>query len=142
MEKTDTKIELFDFLVNMFANMLKQLNQNSVVECEQALTNLLGYECTREIINAAIFQVSELSPQTGRWICENFPDFEACIQLKEYSVMLATQELIKKGFILGKDFSITADGKLVINQQAKTALIQRLYLWEQVWVESILLIQN
>ena len=126
----------------MFANMLKQLDKNTVIECEHTLINLLGYECARKIMNAAILQVSEVSPQTGRWICENFPNFEACIQLKEYSFMLATQQLINKGFILGKDFSATGDGKLLINRQAKMALVQRLYLWEQVWVESILLIQN
>ena len=142
MEETSSKIEFFDFLVSMFANILKQQNKNAVVECEHTLTKLLGYDSARKIMNAAIFQVSEVSPQTGRWICENFQDFEACIQLKEYSVMLATQQLINKGFILGKDFSITAEGKLFINQQAKMALLQRLYLWEQVWVESILLIKD
>ena len=142
MEETNTKLEYFDFIVKIFVNMLRQQDINAVIDCEKKLINLLGYENARKITNTAILQVSEFSPQTGSWICENFPDFEACIELKEYSVMLATRQLINKGFILGKDFSANADGKLVINQQAKTALLQRLYLWEQVWVESVLIIQD
>lgn len=142
MEEIDTEIAFLDLLVKMFANMLRQRDKNAVIDCSHSLTNLLGYECAREIMNKAILEIAELSPQTGSWICENFPDFEACIQLKEYSVMLATKQLINKGFVLGKDFSITADGKLVINRQAKIALLQRLYLWEQVWVESVLVVRD
>lgn len=142
MKETNTQKEYFNFIIEVFANMLRQQDINAVIDCEQKLTNLLGYENAREITNKAILQVSELSPQTGSWICENFPDFEACIQLKQYSIMLATKQLLNKGFILGKDFSAAADGRIVINRQAKTALIQRLYLWEQVWVESVLLLQD
>ena len=142
MKETDIQIEFFDLLVRMFANMLRQRDKNAVIDCSHILTNLLGYEYAREIINRAIFEIAELSPQTGSWICENFPDFEACIELRKYSVMLATKQLINKGFVLGKDFSATTDGKIVINQQAKMALIKRLYLWEQVWVESVLLVQD
>lgn len=142
MEETDSVIKNFDFIVEVFANLLKQQDINTVIDCEHKLIDLLGYEKARKITNKAILQVSELSPQTGSWVCENFPDFEACIELKEYSVMLAIRQLINKGFILGKDFSATAEGKLFINRKAKIALLQRLYLWEQVWVESILVVQD
>ncbi len=142
MKESDTEIEYFDFFVRMFANMLRQRDKNAVIDCSNTLTHLLGYESARKIINRAIFDMAELSPQTGSWICNNFPDFEACIKLKEYSRMLATRQLINKGFVLGKDFSATADGKIVVNQQAKMALAQRLYLWEQVWVESVLLVRD
>ncbi|MGB6298533.1 MAG: hypothetical protein WBF90_20455 [Rivularia sp. (in: cyanobacteria)] len=142
MEGTDSEIKNLDFIVEVFANLLKQQDINAVIDCEQKLIDLLGYEKARKITNKAILQVSELSPQTGSWICKNFPDFEACIELKEYSVMLATRQLINKGFILGKDFSATAEGKLVINRKAKIGLLQRLYLWEQVWVESVLVVED
>lgn len=142
MKETDTQTEFFDFFVRMCANMLRQRDKNAMIDFSNTLTNLLGYERAREIINRAIFEIAELSPQTGSWICENFPDFEACIELKEDSVMLAIKQLINKGLILGKDFSANADGKIVLNPQAKTALLQRLYLWEQVWVESVLLVQD
>jgi len=142
MKEVDSEIEFFDFFVQMFANMLRQRDKDAATDCSHTLTCLLGYERARGIINTAIFEVSEISPQTGSWICNNFPDFEACIELKEYSLMLATRQLINKGFILGKDFSVNADGKIIINRQAKLALIQRLYIWEQVWVESILLLNE
>lgn len=142
MEETNTKKEYFDFLVRIFVNLLMQRNINTIIDCQQTLIKLLGEEYANKITNAAILQVSELSPHTGSWICENFPDLEACIQLKEYSFMLATRQLINKGFILGRDFSASAEGKLIINRKAKIALLQRLYLWEQVWIKSVLVLEE
>lgn len=142
MEETKTKLEFFDFLIRMVVNMLKQQDKQAILDCEHTLINLLGEKYALEIINTAIIEVSELFPQTGSWICENLPYFEASIKLKEYGAILATRQLINKGFILGKDFSASADGKIIIKPEVKTALLQRLYSWEQVWVESILILQE
>ncbi|MUG96524.1 hypothetical protein F7734_30975 [Scytonema sp. UIC 10036] len=128
----------FNAAVNLFVNILKFKDRDLVETCEQVLMNLMGSRYTQNIMNAALFQLAESAPDTCQWIWQNFPYLDACITLKEYVVMLAVQKLIGQGFILGQDFSVTSEGELLVNQNARAVLMQSISDADRVFVTEIL----
>ncbi|GAB1540780.1 hypothetical protein NUACC21_34490 [Scytonema sp. NUACC21] len=128
----------FNAAVNLFVNILKFKDKDLVETCEQVLINLMGSKYTQNIMNAALFQLAENAPETCQWTWQNFSYLDACIRLKEYVVMLAVQKLISQGFVLGQDFSITSDGELLVNRDARVALMQSISDAERVFVTEIL----
>lgn len=128
----------FNAAVNLFVNILKFKDRDLVETCEQVLMNLMGSRYTQNIMNAALFQLAESAPDTCQWIWQNFPYLDACITLKEYVVTLAVQKLISQGFVLGQDFSATADGELLVNQNARAILMQSISDADRVFVTEIL----
>lgn len=127
----------FNAAVNLFANILKFKDRNLVETCEQVLMNLMGSKYTQNIMNAALFQLAESAPDTCQWIWQNFPYLDACITLKEYVIMLAVQKLISQGFVLGQDFSVTADGELLVDRNARSILMQNISDADRVFVTEI-----
>ncbi|KYC41281.1 hypothetical protein WA1_22720 [Scytonema hofmannii PCC 7110] len=128
----------FNAAINLFVNILKFKDRDLVETCEQVLMNLMGSKYTQNIMNAALFQLAGTAPDTCQWIWQNFPYLDACITLKEYVVMLAVQKLISQGFVLGQDFSTTADGELLVNQNARAVLMQSISDADRVFVTEIL----
>ncbi|KAF3890448.1 MULTISPECIES: hypothetical protein [Nostocales] len=128
----------FNAAVNLFVNILKFKDRDLVETCEQVLMNLMGSKYTQNIMNAALFQLAQSAPDTCQWIWQNFPYLDACITLKEYVVMLAVQKLTSQGFVLGQDFSATADGELLVNQNARAVLMQSISDADRVFVTEIL----
>lgn len=114
----------FNSAVALFAYILKLRDKALVETCEQTLISILGSTSTANVMNAAMFDLAESAPETCKWLWQNFPYLEASISLKEHFVMLAIQKLISQGCVLGKDFSATTDGTILINPNAKIVLFQ------------------
>jgi hypothetical protein len=126
MYEQDFEQEYHEFhsAVGLFAYISKFRDKALVEICEHTLLMILGSKYTTNVMNAAMFELAESAPETCQWIWQNFPEHEACISLKEYFIMLAIQQLVSQGFVLGQDFSATTHGTLLINENAKLALIQ------------------
>ncbi|WP_017318527.1 hypothetical protein [Mastigocladopsis repens] len=126
----------FNSAVALFAYIFKFRDKALVETCEHTLISILGLKYTTNIMNAAMFQLAESAPETCLWIWQNFTYLEACISLNEYLTALAIQKLISQGFVLGQDFSATADGKILINEKAKSALFQSLSHKDLILIEE------
>lgn len=132
----------FHSAVALFTRVLQCKNKGLVETCEQTLISLLGLEYTINVMNAAMFQLAESAPDICQWTWENFPYIEASISLKEHLVMLAIQELISKGLVFSQDFSATTGGIILINQNAKSVLIESLSRTEWLLLEEILQVKE
>ena len=131
--------EEFDLCVTLIVGAIKLQNKVLVKSCEETLIFLLGSDCTVNIVTIAVLQLSESNPDLCQWILQNSTDLNTCEELFECSKGLATNTLIKKGFVLGQDFSATHTNKIVINQEAKAALMEDALPSDRVLFEEILL---
>ena len=131
--------EEFDLCVTLMLGAIKLQNKVLLKSCEETLIFLLGSECTVNIVTIAVLQLSETNPDLCRWILQNSTDLNTCEELFECSKWLATNTLIKKGFVLGQDFSATSTNKMLISQEAKAALIEDALPSDRVLFEGILL---
>jgi hypothetical protein len=68
-------------------------------------------------------------------------DIEALVvdsELKEQVIMLAVKVLIQKGFIFGKDFSMTCEGTILANCDAGKTVFADMAVPEQVLLGQVL----
>ncbi|MBF2067977.1 MAG: hypothetical protein IGS39_26700 [Calothrix sp. C42_A2020_038] len=113
----------FNTGVNLLVNILKLQDKDLVKLCEQTLTYLLGSEEATHMLNAAMFQLVETAPETCYWTWNNFPELQVCMDLKEHVCIFIAQKLIKKGFILGKDFSTNENGEILVSRETRISLM-------------------
>ena len=118
---------------------IKLQNKGLVKSCEETLIFLLGFECTVDIMTIAVLQLSKTNPDLCRWLLRSSTELNACEELFQCSLWLATNILIKKGFIIGQDFSVTHTDKMLINQEAKAALLEEALPSERIFLEEVLL---
>lgn len=140
MYNLDLEQEFKDFntAVNLLVNILRLQDKDLVKICEQGLSNLLGNEETTHIFNAAMFQLAETSPETCYWTLNTFPELRVCIDLKEHVSMFVVKKLIKKGFILGKDFSKNTRGEILVSQDTRVTLMLDCLPSEWKFIKSVL----
>lgn len=131
--------EEFNLCVTLIMGAIKLQNKVLVKSCEETLIFLLGSECTVNIFTIAVLQLSETNPDLCRWALQNSSDLNTCEELVKCSMWLATNTLLKKGFVLGQDFSVTHTHKMLITQEAKVALMEDALPSDQILLEEILL---
>lgn len=131
--------EEFNLCVTLIVGAIKLQNKVLVKSCEETLIFLLGSECTVNIVTIAVLQLSETNPDLCRWMLQNSTELNTCEELFQCSIWLATNTLIKKGFVLGQDFSVTHNKKMLIGQKAKAALMEDAFPSDRVLFEGILL---
>ncbi len=128
----------FNSSVISIVNILKLQNKELFKVCEKMLIKLIGHEETMHVLNAAMFQISQSSPEASNWIEQNFPEYEIDIELKEDIVMSTVQKLMQKGFLLGKDFSTTSEGEILITKEAKLVLMHNCQPFEWAFMNEIM----
>ncbi len=129
--------ELFKFHVDLIIDALKLQNKPLVKNVEELITNLLSYEYTNDIVMAALFELAETDPEIFRWTLHNFHDLNFPAEVIEQIVMFAINKLINKGLILGRDFSVAANGTIFINQADKYALLDGISGNDALFLEEI-----
>lgn len=127
----------FNTAVKLIVDICQFKSKELLKSCETTLVNVLGFEETRHLLNAAIYQLANTSPETFCWTWQHFPDFEACMELKDYVVMFVVRLLINKNFVLGQDFSINSDGNLLMTQRAKAILMLNTYPSEWMLIKEL-----
>jgi hypothetical protein len=128
----------FNASVTSIVNILKFQNKELFRVCEKVLIKLIGHEETMHVFNAAMFQLAQISPECCNWAWQNFPEYEIGLELKDEIIMSAVQKLMQKGFLLGKDFSTTFDGGILITQEAKIALMVSCQPFEWSFIKEVM----
>jgi hypothetical protein len=128
----------FNSSVTSIVNILKLQNKELFKVCEKVLIKLIGHEETMHVLNAAMFQLAQTSPEACNWVWENFPEYEIGMELKEDIVMSVVQKLMKNGFLLGKDFSTTSEGGILITEEAQLALMISSQPFEWAFIKEIM----
>ncbi|NJL09212.1 MAG: hypothetical protein HC908_00195 [Calothrix sp. SM1_7_51] len=108
---------------------------------EKTLSCLLGCGYTEHIFTAAILELSETLPDIFEWTFKTFPTLPASLKLLEEATRFAVQKLVNNGFILGRDFSRSCQGKILIKQEAHSVLIACISDAEALLVQKILQVQ-
>lgn len=131
------KPERFNFHTELVIDALKLHDKAMAESFKDFLTRIFDPTYTTDIVTAAVFQLAETDPETCRWALRNFYNLELHRDITEGVVRFATQKLISKGFILGQDFSATQNGGIVINKNAKAALMESTLASDHLFFEEI-----
>ncbi len=123
MDHTDYNAEVFELNVAIVIQILKTQDKEILYSHEKNLKELKGYNYTAEVFIAALFQISELDPDIFSWAVKKLSDLDFYANLIYIVSQFATKKLVEKGFIPGKDFSANLNGQILINQNAKTVLL-------------------
>lgn len=135
-------LKQFNFHTELVIDALKNQNKAFLVVFEDFITTLLGSEYTTEIITAAVFILAEVDLDTCCWTLRNFYDLNMHRDIAQGIVMLAVKKLASKGFILGQDFSVTANGGIFIKEYAMAALIEATSASDWIFFAEILQVVN
>lgn len=130
--------EEFNLSVALLVDIFKLKNEPLVESCRQTFIALFGYEYTTDVMTAAVFQLAATDSDTCHWTLHTFYELDACLKLIEGALKFAVQKLIGLGFVLGKDFSASADGEILLNHAAKTALLENVSDADWNFLEEIL----
>jgi hypothetical protein len=84
-----------------------------------------------------LFQLAETDLDTCCWALRNFYDLKLHFHIAEEIVMFAAQKLIKKGFVLGQDFSATPTSGILIKKDAKATLMKEVSALDCLFLEEI-----
>ncbi|MBW4681160.1 MAG: hypothetical protein KME19_13735 [Microcoleus vaginatus WJT46-NPBG5] len=94
------------------------------------LINYLRTELTlEEIAGLTIISVERLlfwyDTDSVFWAIENIIPADVMLEVQRITSVAAYKRLIGKGLTPGKDFSVDAQGKLLMNVEARTAILTR-----------------
>ena len=114
--------------INVAESWIKQLNTH------------LKPEYIESCLTAAIFELSVTDVDTFHWALDNLSHWETYTNLLQEVTKFVVQKLIKEGFIPGQDFSFTSQGKILLNENTKTAIISDSSNADKLLIEKVLLI--
>lgn len=117
---------------------LKLQNQELAESCEKTLIGLLGYENAKDIVIAAILQLSETDASSFAWVSQNFSHSAAWLDLRETALMLTVDKLLRYGLILGEDFSISQGMSILVTAPLKADLIDTASQAERLFLDVLL----
>lgn len=135
-------VKEFKLNVKLIISALKTKNKGIIEACQDALITEFGADYLASVITSAVFQLAETDPELFSWTWQHFYELDSCLDLIEKTVMFAVTRLIKKGFILGKDFSTTFTGEILITKEAKEALMESGSCLDHIFLEEILQIAD
>lgn len=105
----------------------------------QLQTNLKP-EYIESFLIAAIFELSVTDIDTFHWVLDNLSDWQVYADLLQKVTKFIIQKLIKKGFVLGQDFSSTLEGKILISEKARLVIMSDVSESDKLLIRKILLI--
>ena len=131
-------VKEFKLNVKLIIAALRTKNNQLIKACQATLSNQFGTDYLASVMTSAVFQLAEIDPDLFSWTWQHFYELDSCLDLIEQTVMFAIKRLIKKGFILGKDFSTTFTGEILITKEAKEALMESGSCLDHIFLEEIL----
>ena len=117
---------------------LKLHNKELAESCEQTLVTVLGYGETKNVMTSAILKLSETDPDSFRWISKRLKTSPTWLDLRETAVMITVDKLLKQGYVLGQDFSISKSKTILVTDSLKTQLSKATSTSEQLFLDEIL----
>ena len=126
----------------LMAGALKLHNKELAESCEQTLVSVLGYDETKNVMISTILQLSETDPDSFRWVSKQFRASPVWIDLRETAVMITIDKLLKRGYVLGQDFSISKTKTILVTDDLSTQLSRTASLSERLFLDEILSISQ
>jgi len=131
-------VQEFKLNVQLIISALKTKNNRLIEACQETLSTQFGADYLASVMTSAVFQLAETDSDLFSWTWQHFYELDSCLDLIEQTVMFAVKRLIKKGFILGKDFSTTFTGEILITKEAKEALMESGSCLDHIFLEEVL----
>ncbi|MBD0301461.1 MAG: hypothetical protein ICV85_04550 [Tolypothrix sp. T3-bin4] len=129
-------LETFNIQIELMADTLKLQNKAILKSVEELLTALVGFEYTSDILMAAVLQLSETDADTCSWTLRNLHDIQHLDVIEELT-KFTVKKLINQGLILGRDFSITANSRIILNRNAMDTLVAGTSTADSLLLEEI-----
>lgn len=111
----------FELYLNWAVNTLKTQDPQVICTFKQEASNCLDAQSLTNILIAALHCLADSDPKAFHWALHHY-DPEFYVEVRHRTVVAAARQLIRQGFVPGKDFSGIPVGGLLVNAQAKTAL--------------------
>lgn len=137
------KINLGDFnlYVELLIDTLKSQDRTQVLSFRKEIETVVPHDRFTDILLTALFCLAEIDKETFFWTLYNYdPEFYIDIRVKTRA--FAAGELVKMGFIPGKDFSGIPVGGLAIKRDARDQLAQNTSVFYNLLLEEILYVFN
>ncbi len=115
--------KIFSSTVELIILALQLKNKNILESYENSLNCIFGHEYTAQIFLGALFELSEIDPDSFAWASQNLFHLEYYSRLFRLVTMCVAQRLIEKGFIPGEDFSANCMGQILIHEKVKHAFL-------------------
>lgn len=111
----------FELYLNWTVSILKTQDPQVIYTFKQEASNCLNDQNLTNILIAALHCLADSEPETFHWALHNY-DPEFYIEVRRRTVVAAARQLIRQGFVPGKDFSSVPIGGLIVSPRAKVAL--------------------
>lgn len=132
------ELEQFHSLLKRAIYILKFKDKNLAESWRNQLNTNLKSESIESCLVAAVFELSVTDIDTFHWVIDNLSDWHTYAHLLENVTKFIIQKLIKKGFVPGKDFSSTLEGKILIHKKARTAIMSDISETDNLLITKIL----
>lgn len=125
-------------LTEIAVDVFKTQNLALVRSLKDFLIVLPSPKCVEQVLAAATHQLAETEPEACRWLLHHASCLEPELNLVELAMKLARKSLENQGFLLGQDFGFEPNGRLYINEKAKTDLMVGISAGELLILKEIL----
>lgn len=115
-------LELEQEISKMAAAMMTRNSQIG----EDLIANLKTQMTLEDVAGVMLVSIERLmwfDTESVIWTIKHLIPSDVMQQIRRITSVAVCKQLIGKGFTPGKDFSVSATGKLLLNQNAKTAIL-------------------
>ncbi len=115
-------LELEQEIGKMAAAMMTRNSQIG----EDLIANLKTQMTLEDVAGVMLVSIERLmwfDTESVIWTIKHLIPSDVMQEIRRITSVAVCKQLIGKGFTLGKDFSVSATGKLLLNQNAKTAIL-------------------
>lgn len=130
----------YDAFQRVTVEVFKTQNLEAIRSLKKFLTALPSPSYIKEVLLQAIYQLTEQDPETCRWVLHHRQHLEPELNLMEVAQQIAMKQLQSQGLTLTQDFNFAVDGKLIVTEPIKAALLEAILVGDRLLVEEILFI--
>lgn len=133
-------LEMFHFHLERALYILK-FRDKKLAECwVTQLNTSMGVQNTESFLTAAVLELSLTDTKTFHWVLDNLCAWKPYAHLLVEVTRFTLKTLISKGFIPSQDFSFDAQGKILMHEQTKKAIMADVSESDRLFMEKVLVI--
>ncbi|BAY29116.1 hypothetical protein NIES2107_09570 [Nostoc carneum NIES-2107] len=133
-------LEMFHFHLERALYILK-FRDKKLAECwVTQLNTSMGVQDTESFLTAAVLELSLTDTKTFHWVLDNLCAWKPYVHLLVEVTRFTLKKLISKGFIPSQDFSFDAQGKILMHEQTKKAIMADVSDSDSLFMEKVLVI--
>lgn len=111
---------LHKIFIEIAVDVFKSQNLALVRSLKDFLNFLPSPKSVEEVLAAALYQLAETEPEACLWLLNHPSCLDPELDLAELAMKLARTSLQNQGFVLDQHFGFEPNGRLPINEKAKT----------------------